>query len=140
MESDLDYARPTDRIVVGANKVYVRVHNRGAVPASGDVDLYLAPLAALTRPSTWRRLNAPGAIQAIDIPPRGWKLAGPLDWTVAAADPPSVLVALLSQIGIAPPLPTKPGPAGIDSVAAFWRFFRAEPGADKAALRAVSRA
>jgi|HubBroStandDraft_3_1064219.scaffolds.fasta_scaffold01920_4 hypothetical protein len=137
--TDLDDPRAGDRVRAGINHVLVRVHNRLDVPVRADVDLYRVPLDALDRPAAWGRpLNAPGTMQALDIPPRSWRFTSAVQWNVTDGAAAFVLVAVASVVAGAPP---KPDPAAeVASLTALWRFLRTGALADKVAMRALRRA
>ena len=120
---DLDDREPGEPLRAGANRVYVRVHNRSAVPLDAEVDLFFAPVDA---PGTWPSHAIAHGVAVADIPPRGSRFTAEIAWTPPAAAP-HLLVAVVRHAQLDDPsLPTLPA-AGDPDFKGFWALF-ADPG------------
>ncbi len=150
---DLLDSHAGDRIRVGVDQtIYVRVHNRRAVPVQADVEvLWAKPNAAVATPdahaptfdgTTWTRI-APAGIANVTVPANGWALAQ-LTW--AKADVPAIdtsegafnavaLIALVSSTEGAQDV--KPVVARVRDAASFWQFFGRLADSNNAAMRAL---
>ncbi|HXO19803.1 MAG TPA: sialidase family protein, partial [Thermoanaerobaculia bacterium] len=96
--ADLADPAPGGDLGVGANRIFVRVHNRGPAPASAAVDLYFAPAdAPWSWPDPAHRIAA--AVAVADIDPGGFKFTPEIAWTPAPGPPGYVLVALARPAG-----------------------------------------
>jgi hypothetical protein len=145
---DLLDPRPQDRIRGGMpNHVYVRVHNRGPVDTTVEIEVWAVPVGADNQPSfgpaTWTRLSPapPGAPLVVPVPTARTAIAH-LEWPAAAVVDPNpadaykayVLVALIKTTDNVDPLPDT---ARIDSLATFWEFFNRMADSENAASRAL---
>jgi photosystem II stability/assembly factor-like uncharacterized protein len=118
---DLGDREPGQPLRAGANRVYVRVHNRSAVPVSVLVDLYFAPLDA---PWTWpsHRITAAQGVPVTDIPPRGALFTAEIPWTPPAAQPHLLVAVVRHALLDDPSLPALPA-AGTQDFHGFWAWF-----------------
>lgn len=142
-----------DRIRADVSQtIYVRVHNRRAVPVQADVEvLWAKPNAAVATPdahapifdgTTWARI-APAGVASVTVPANGWALT---QFTWQAADLPQLdvsegafnaigLIALVSSAEGAQDV--KPVAARVRDATSFWQFFNRLADSNNAAMRAI---
>jgi hypothetical protein len=146
---DLDDQRTSDVVKAGANFIYVRVFNRTRVAANAKVKIYMYPLPsfdlALTTGRTQLPKGAPLEVAVNAIAPRGWKFAT-FNWNgVTDPDPANastykgfVLLAMASVVDAAGAvLDPYPDLHDVSDLESFWRFFKSDPLANNAAVRAL---
>ncbi len=129
--ADLGDPAPGQPLRAGANRIYVRVHNRSAVRVSATVDLHFAPA---DDPSWWGLSSnqIAAGVAVADIEPHGWKFTAEIPWT--PPDPkPHVLVALVrSEFD-----PDVPRPALRSDILEFWTSLASGSHSNNAAMRAL---
>jgi len=114
----------------GANRVFVRVHNRSGVVLSAEVDLYFAPLDT---PWSWPTQAIASGVAVADIPPRGFGWSPEIPWTPPAAGP-HLLVAAVRHPDLSDPSLADPA---VHDLQSFWTWFLGPVGLHRVAMRAV---
>jgi hypothetical protein len=117
--ADVGDREPGQPLRTGANRVYVRVHNRSAVPLDVTVDLFFAPVDA---PGTWPGNSITTGVAIAGIPPHGFGFTAEIPWTPPAAAPHLLVAVVHHDLLDAPSLPAVPA-AGTLDLAAFWGYF-----------------
>jgi hypothetical protein len=150
---DLLDSHAGDRIRAGVDQtIYIRVHNRRAVPVQATVEvLWAKPNAAVSSPdprapvfdgTTWARI-APAGTANVTVPAKGWAFAQltwasgdvpPLDNTEGAFNAVT-LIALVSSAEGAQDV--KPIATRVRDTASFWRFFNRLADSNNAVMRAL---
>jgi len=132
--TDLADPAPGDLLSAGENRLFVRVHNRGATRESAAVDLYFAPAdAPWTWPDPAHRIAA--AAPVADIDPGSFGYTAEILWTPSPGPPGYVLVALARPSDA--PLPDLPGTGAPPDLADFWSWFLVGGPGRSAGMRAV---
>jgi len=132
--TDLADPAPGDLLSSGENRLFVRVHNRGATRESAAVDLYFAPAdAPWTWPDLAHRIAAAAPVR--DIDPGSFGYTAEILWTPSPGPPGYVLVALARPSDA--PLPDLPGTGAPPDLADFWSWFLAGGPGRSAGMRAV---
>ena len=142
---DLLDVRPQTRLKGGTpNQIYVRVHNRGLVDTTADIELWAVPIGPgnlpAHLPAGWQPIQLAGPVPIqVPVPAGKPALAGPVPWTPPDPNPPDaykafLLVALIQSVGGVDALPAK---ARVTSLDDLWRLVLRFGDADNVAARAL---
>ncbi len=150
---DLLDSHAGDRIRAGvAQTIYVRVHNRRAVPVDARVELLWAkpnaptvspdPRAPVFDGSTWSLITPAGGAP-VTVPANShafveviWPVAAvpPLDTSAGAFNAIALIALVSSNVGAQDPLPVR---TRVRDTASFWQFFQRLADSNNAAMRAL---
>jgi hypothetical protein len=144
--ANLNDPRRGDRVHTGNNAIFVRVHNRGAIPINATVNLFRVLTNQVTSGGAWTPVEA--AKNLTNIPPRGWltarfQLTGvpPEGVTGATQDwQKAFIFAALVQArdpATGTELESIPDVTTVTGVDEFWRLFSRGALANNAAFRAL---
>ncbi len=98
------------------NYIYIRLQNRGEIPAGAEVDIYYSLPSTLPSPGSWNKI---GTIEVPSVAPGEFRIAGPLEWNNIPQAGHYCFIGILGNT-----LDPKPDFSSVDTIEDFHNLIR----------------